>query len=158
MRWLQTFLAGPRRNYAIAVATVALMIGIAVSLATGLIGNGGSGESFDAQGFVDAANDEGAGIVLGDPLFSAQKGTDVYDISFEPAAGAAEQPSGEGHGGASLTITPDSAAAIQVYSQCEDTGTFICYRANNAALVLDEGASHDDLARVDAAIRAMASD
>lgn len=161
MQALQDLLAGSRRKYAIAVATVVLLIAIAVSLATGLVG-GSSQSTFDANGFVDAANQEGAGLVLGQPLISAQEGVEVYGISLDDASsngasGADKAASGEAHGGASLTISPDSDAAQQVYSQCEGTGTFVCYRANNAALVFDQGADPHALARVDGAIRALAS-
>jgi hypothetical protein len=154
---MRELLLGERRNTAIAVTTLVLVIAIGVSIATGFVHGGGSSSStFDAQGFVDAANDEGAGLALGDSLFSGQKDTKVYAIGFEDSAGPA--PGGEEHGSASLTISKDADAATAVYQQCESAGNFTCYRANNAALVFDEGSSHDDVAKVDAAIRAMAKD
>lgn len=156
MQALQEFFSGSRRIYAIVIATIVLLV--AIVLATGVLGGDGSPREFTAQSFVDAANDEGAGIVLGDPLINAQENVKVYGISFEKSGGSSstQESSGEEHGGASLTISPDSDSASQVYDQCEATGTFKCFRANNAALVFDEGADPHALANVVTALQAMA--
>ncbi len=159
MARLQEYLAGSRRNYAIAVASIALLIAIAVAVASGFIGKSGTSETFTASSFVDAANKDGAGLVLGQKLISSQKDVEIYGISFDKAGlpGAGTGDSGDEHGGASLTVSPDSDAAIGIYQQCEGAGNFTCYRANNVSLVFDEGTDPHVIAKVDAAIRALGS-
>ncbi|CAN5406360.1 hypothetical protein BH10ACT11_BH10ACT11_15480 [soil metagenome] len=156
MQGLLDFLGASRRNYAIAVAAVALLIALAVALTTGLIGGDDTPETFDAKSFVDAANDKGANLVLGDPLISSQKGVKIYGIAFKDST-APSGKSDDEHGSASLTVSPDSDGAREVYDQCEATQSFICYRANNVSLVFDHGSDPTELADVDTAIRALAS-
>jgi len=155
MHALQAFLGASRRNYAIAVAAVAVVIVIAVALTTGIFG-GGSPKSFSAPAFIDAANGEGADLVLGSKLISSQKDVQIYGLSFKGGESTSGTPDDE-TAGASLTISPDSDAAIAVYDQCEATQSFICYRANNASLVFDHGTDPQALANVDSAVRALAS-
>jgi hypothetical protein len=105
----------------------------------------GCGErEFEPDEFVDAANAEGAGLVLGESLTSITEDVEVFAISFE-----------QGSGGGSLLLTDDSDSAREEHERCESAVTLTCYRAANVVLYFDAPPSDAQVARVDAAIRAL---
>ncbi len=136
-----------------------LLIAAVVPLALALGGCGSDEEetTFTAEEFIEVANEYGAGLVLEQPLSSGANG-EVYAISFVGGreATGATGPGAEAdvHGGGSLTVTADPDAGFAEYSRCESATTLLCYRVANVVMFF-EGASPDDLARLDAAVRAM---
>jgi hypothetical protein len=124
-------------------------------LLVGLLTFAGCGgeRTFEPAEFVEEANGEGANLVLGEPLTSIEEGVDVYAISF------AEEADGEGHShsGGSLIVTDDADAAREEHLRCEEAVTLVCYRAANVVLMFDAGPSDRNVAAVDSAIRALAS-
>ena len=115
----------------------------------------GGERTFEPDEFIDEANAEGAGLVLGPPLTSIEEGVDVFQVSFgepgtAPAAGAHPQTGG------SMIITEDAGSAREEWERCESTVSLTCYRAANVVLYFDTGPTDEHVARVDAAIRALA--
>jgi hypothetical protein len=117
----------------------ALIVGLLV-----VAGCGGE-RTFEPEEFADAANAEGAGMTLGDELVSIEEGVDVYAITFA-----------KGPGG-SLVVTDDADAAREEHARCEEAVTLVCYRAANVVLMLEGEEGDEHLAKVDAAIRALAA-
>jgi hypothetical protein len=113
--------------------------------------------AFEPAEFIEEANAEGAGLVLGEPLASIEEGVDVYSISFEGGSDGAQPqgPGGHTHGGGSLIVTEDAEAARAEHTRCEAAVTLVCYRAANVVLLFDADPSDEDVARVDAAVRAL---
>jgi hypothetical protein len=109
-----------------------------------LVGCGGE-RTFEPGEFVDTVNDEGADLVLGDELASIEEGVDVYALTFA-----------RGDSGGSLIVTGGADAARDEHARCEDAVTLVCYRAANVVLMFDTDPSDQHVARVDAAIRALA--
>jgi hypothetical protein len=120
-----------------------------------------------ADEFVSLANENGAGIELGEPLYSTEG--EVYALTLEEEAGeehaaedekhAAEEEHaaeehGHEHGGGSLNVADSEEQALAEYEQCEAAATLLCYRAANIAVVF-EGLSTEERARLDAAFRAI---
>jgi hypothetical protein len=133
----------------------------AVTLATILAVAGcGDERAFEPEEFVDAMNAEGAGLVLGEPLTSIEEGVDVYALEFEEEPGEHEEPEagGHGHSGGSMTVTEDAEAARAEHARCEEAVSLVCYRAANVVLFFDLEPSDEHVARVDAAVRALASE
>ena len=123
----------------------------------------GGGHTYDAQEFVAAINEEGAGLVLGDELLG-QSGAETYAIHFEGPDGA---PSGSGsgaaspshaHGGASLTVTDSGEAGVKEYERCEGAVTLICFRAANVVLILQGSVSQEDVASLEASFQGLSTD
>lgn len=111
-----------------------------------LLAAGCGGErTFDPPEFVDAANAEGAGLVLGDELVSIEEGVDVYAVTFAGESG---------HGG-SLVLTGDADAAREEHRRCEEAVSLACYRAANVVLMLEDEEGEEHMRKVDAAIRAL---
>jgi hypothetical protein len=130
----------------------------AVTLVAVLAGTGcGSERSFDPEEFVEEANAEGAGLVLGESLTSIEEGVDVYAISFEEEPGEHDEPEpgGHAHSGGSLIVTGDADAAREEHARCEQAVTLVCYRAANVVLLFDAEPSDEHVAKVDSAIRAL---
>ena len=131
----------------------------ALVLLLALVAAGCGGErSFEAAEFVDEANREGAALALGEPLTSLEEGADVYVVSFEDAEEAPEVSAGHAHSGGSLVVTEDADAAAEEFQRCEGAVTLTCYRAANVVLYFDAEPTDEHVARVDAAIRALADE
>jgi hypothetical protein len=126
----------------------ALVLVLAAMLAAGC------GErEFEPDEFVDAANAEGAGLVLGESLTSITEDVEVFAVSFE---GADEPAGGHEHGGGgSLMVTDDSDSAREEFERCQSTLSLTCYRAANVVIYFDAPPQDEHVARVDAAIRAL---
>lgn len=122
----------------------------------------GCGAPFDdAQSFVEAANAEGAGFVLGPSLSSNKPGHEIYALELEGSGGLAAEADegGQAHlGGGSLTVTQSEDEARAEYEQCESAVSLLCYRAGNVAILLEDEIDPKQRARVDAAITALGSD
>jgi hypothetical protein len=131
----------------------------AVMLITFLAIAGCGGErAFEPEEFVDEANAEGAGLVLGEPLTSIEEGVDVYALSFAEEPGERAEPGEHAHSGGSMIVTEDAEAAREEHGRCEDAVTLICYRAANVVLMFDADPSDEHVAEVDSAIRALESE
>lgn len=115
---------------------------------------------FDAAEFVAEANERGAGIELGEPLLSAREGTEVYGFDLEPqgTAGAEDHGGGHEHAGGSLIVTADADAGRAELERCQGAVTLACYRAANVVLAVEGEPGSPELAGLDAAIRALASE
>ena len=118
-------------------------------------GCGGERE-FQVEEFVEAANEEGAGLVLGDSLTSIEEDVEVFAIEFAEDGGESEGR--HAHSGGSLIVAGDAASATEEFERCETAVTLTCYRAANVVLFFDAESTPDHIARVDAAIRALGSD
>ena len=109
----------------------------------------GCGErEFEPDEFVEAANAEGAGLVLGESLTSITEDVEVFAVSFQQGQDGAP-------GGGSLIVTGDSDSAREEHARCQSAVTLTCYRAANVVLYFDAPPSDARVARVDAAIRAL---
>jgi hypothetical protein len=120
----------------------------------------GGERSFEPEEFVDQANAEGASLVLGEQLTTIEEGVDVFAISFAEEKGheREQEPDGQSHSGGSMIVTSDSEAATEEFQRCETAVTLTCYRAANVVLYFDVEPSDEQVAKVDAAIRALASE
>ena len=127
---------------------IASLAATALALATGC----GGDRNFTAQELVDEVNAEGASLELGPELQTIEGDTRTYAVEFAHPT----EDRFESHGGGSLTIAETAEAGMTEYQRCEDAASLVCYRAANAVLFFEDGASAGDLARVDAAIRALA--
>lgn len=147
--------SGAERSSSLArvrIGTPALLL---VALSFMIAGCGGGERDFTASEFIDEANAHGAGLVLGEELYDPQPGVDVHGISFEGDVPGSAAGGKEIENGASLTVSDDADAALEAYNQCQATGSFICYRAANATLVLGGDTSPADVSRVTAAVKAL---
>lgn len=115
----------------------------------------GCGErEFAPDEFVDAANAEGAGLILGESLTSITEDVEVFAVSFEEG----DEPAAGGHehdGGGSLMVTGDSDSAREEFERCQSTSSLTCYRAANVVIYFDAPPQEEHVARVEAAIRAL---
>jgi len=120
----------------------------------------GGERSFDAEEFVGELNDHGAGLTLEGSLPNEQAGVEVYSVAIAANPGEGEDDhSGEGgHSGGSLVVADDGDGAIAEHERCEGAVSFICFRAANAVLIVEDGSRPQDIERVGAAIRALESD
>jgi hypothetical protein len=129
---------------------------IAILLAL-LVAACGGERTFEPDEFVEAANEEGAGLVLDEQLTSIEEGVDVYALSFEdeaaaPAAGDDEH----GHGaGGSMIVTDDAESATAEFERCETAVSLTCYRAANVVLYFNAAPTDEHVVPVEAAIRAL---
>jgi hypothetical protein len=123
-----------------------------------LVSGCGGERSFEADEFVDEVNREGAALILGEPLTSLEEGADVYVVSFVDAEEAPEVSAGHAHSGGSLVVTQDADAATAEFERCEGAVTLTCYRAANVVLYFDAEPTDEHVAKVDAAIRALAAE
>ena len=116
----------------------------------------GCGErEFEPDEFVQAANEEGAGLVLGSSLTSITEDVEVFALSFaeeeEPAPGGGD----EHGGGGTLIVTGDADSARGEFARCQAAVSLTCYRAANVVLYFDVPPEDEHVARVEAAIRAL---
>jgi hypothetical protein len=131
----------------------------AVCAAALAIASCGSGErTFSAQEFVDAANANGAGLTLGEPLGGEQAGAQIYAlrVEAEPASGRAPAL-GQEAGSGSLRVEESSDAAEDEYARCDRAGLF-CYRAANVVLVFEADVDPSSLVDLVRAIRELKTD
>ena len=119
----------------------------------------GGERNFEPGEFVDEANAEGAGLVLGEQLTSTEEGVDVYALSFDERARPAPGEDGPGHGGGgSMIVTDDTESATAEFERCEMAVTLTCYRAANVVLYFEAAPTDEHVASVEAAIRALGSE
>lgn len=123
-----------------------------------------SERAYDAEGFVEAANAEGAGLELGAPLTSTNSDHEVRSVELDSGEGEEDEGgvAGEGeaahlHSSGSITVTPGEEAARAEHARCESAVTLLCYRAGNVVLVLQDELPPEDRARVDEAIQGLES-
>jgi hypothetical protein len=130
-----------------------------VACITVLVAGCGSERIFGAEEFVDAANQRGAGLVLGSTLTTSRPGVEVYALTFQTSgeSGASTATPAEDTAG-SLLVSPGSDEALAEYARCQSGGGLICYRAANVVLLFEGAVPPDDLARVTRAVRAMGSE
>ena len=103
---------------------------------------------------VDAANAEGAVLILCESLTSITEDVEVFAVSFEEG----DEPAAGGHehdGGGSLMVTGDSDSAREEFERCQSTSSLTCYRAANVVIYFDAPPQEEHVARVEAAIRAL---
>ena len=119
----------------------AVLVGPLAVLA--LLGACGSGErAFTAEQFVDAINEEGAGVALGPVISTNPDDAAVHSISFteatadvgSPGAGSSDADRGSG----TLLIVDDAGTARDEFDRCEGAPELTCFRAANAVLRFEE--------------------
>ena len=110
----------------------------------------GEDRTFEAQEFVEEANAQGAGMELGEPLTSADAGSEVFAVEL---ASSATQV----HGGGSLIVVDDVEAAQAEFTRCESAASLTCYRAANVVVRLEE-VSPEQRSQLDEAFNALGSD
>ena len=120
----------------------------------------GEGErTFSAQGLVEEANANGAGLELGEALETSREGAEVTAVTFVEAGEPHDDEIAQHeHGGGTLTITTDADAGLAEYERCEAAATLLCFRASNAVLFFEASLDPADRTRLEDALRAMASE
>ena len=102
----------------------------------------GCGErEFAPDEFVDAANAEGAGLILGESLTSITEDVEVFAVSFEEG----DEPAAGGHehdGGGSLMVTGDSDSAREEFQYNWKTDRAQAGRCVVFILALADGTEH----------------
>jgi hypothetical protein len=114
------------------------------------LGACGGERTFGPQEFVEAANEQGAGMELGEPLSSAGSESEIYAIEL---ASSATQV----HGGGSLLVADDVEQGEAEFARCERAASLICYRAANVVVRLEE-ATPEQGAQLEEAITALGSE
>jgi hypothetical protein len=130
-------------------------------LAAAVLAACGDERQFDAQELVVEINEHGAGIQLGEPLTTAQEDLELYAVRLagaKPPGPATTEgtPPADVHAAGTLTITDGDDAGLAEYERCEGAASLICFRAANAVLIFEDTVPNQDLARIEAAIGAMA--
>lgn len=115
----------------------------------------GSDDAFTAEEFIGEANQHGAGLVLGSRLESGREETTIYEVAFAETGDPAN--AGHDHGGGSLTVLEDGDAGLAEYERCESAVSLVCFRAANIALFFEGDVAPAEIARLEEALRAMAS-
>lgn len=134
----------------------------AVAIAAG--GCGGDGErSFDAEGFVEEANRNGAGLELGAPLTDVDSEDEIWALELRSQEEDEEEEADEHddeqeHAGASLRVTDGVSAATAEHERCERAADLLCFRAANVVLLVEQGAPPQAVASLTAALSAMQSE
>lgn len=121
-----------------------------------LAGCGSSERTFSPEGFVDAANADGAGLALGDRLDASREGVDVYGIAFAATGATGGGAPAEDSGG-SLLVTASATAALAEYGRCQSGTGLLCFRVANVVVILEGGVAPENVARLTAAAKAMAA-
>lgn len=115
--------------------------------------------TFSAEELVEEANANGAGLELGDALETSREGAEVREVTFVEAGEPHDAETAQHeHGGGTLTITTDTEAGLAEYERCESAATLLCFRASNAVLFFESSLDPADRARLEDALRAMASE
>jgi len=119
----------------------------------------GCGEKrFSAEEFVDAVNDQGAELALGERISSTASGDPIMAVEFAPVAGSDPNPQlHTGQGSGSLIVASDAGSAGAEFARCEGAADLTCFRAANVVLEF-EGMDAADRARVSGAISALATE
>ena len=140
-----------------------LALGLVGLLAAVALAACGEEQTFTAQEMVEEVNEHGAGIRLGEPLTTSQENLELYGIRLSGAPAAPSTPGTDQasppvdvHAAGSLTITEGDDEAVVEYERCESAASLVCFRAANAVLILEDTVPNQDLARIEAAISAMA--
>lgn len=133
---------------------VAGLIGAAVIAGTGC-GGGEDAGTYNAEGFVAAANQYNADLAITTALDSEREGVELYEIRFTASDPPAEADTVEARGGGTLVVTDSDDQALAEYERCEATGELFCFRAANVALYFDGALARADLARLAAALTAL---
>ena len=132
---------------------------LAVSCCAVFAGCGATETTFTAQNFIDEANANDAGLVLGAPLDSLRDDVSSYQLRFEGTGGVdANAAPADAHGGGTLEITADSQAGASEFERCENAASLVCFRAANAVVYFAGALAQADLARVETALLAMAEE
>jgi hypothetical protein len=131
-------------------ATAAILVAAAVA-----VGAGCGERKFDAEELVDALNEQGAELTLGDRIAENEAGDPVYAIKFTPGGDPNPQLESEG-GGGTLVVADDDGAANVEFDRCESAGDLTCFRAANTVMRFDEMAA-TDRARISGAVSALAA-
>jgi hypothetical protein len=118
----------------------------------------GCGEKhFSASGFIDAANEQGAELDLGERLATNPAGEEVYPITTA-ASGGEPNPQLEGSGSkGTMIVADDAGSAGDEFDRCDQSADLTCFRAANVVLRF-EGMDAADRARISGAVSALASD
>jgi hypothetical protein len=128
---------------------------LAAAAAALVLAGCGSAE-FTAEELIEAVNEHGAALTLGEPLAEGEDegGVEIHSLKFISASGAAADV----HASGSLLIAAGEEEALTEYHRCEQGASLVCYRAANAVLMFDDTVPYLDLERVENAIRAIGSD
>lgn len=109
------------------------MAAAAALFSLGLAGCGDGSENLSVDGFLQRANAEGAGLVVGTELASAAGGRTF-------AVGVRGAPAVDHGGGGSVAAYEDARAAGREYRNClqssRASGALYCYRVENILLIL----------------------
>jgi hypothetical protein len=130
----------------------------AALLAIAALAAAGCGErTFTASELVDAANEKGAQLALGEQLTTSRGGAEVYVVTSAGSSGEAN-PQLEGGGGKGTLIVADGTeGGAGEFERCEATADLTCFRAANVVLRF-ESLDAPDQARISGAISALASE
>jgi len=109
--------------------------------------------TFTADELVAELNAHGAEVGLGEPL-AAEGAVEIHALEL----GAVAEDDDHAHAGGSVMITEDDDSALAEYQRCESAASLLCFRAANAVLLLEDSVPRDDLARLESAVRGLASD
>ena len=135
------------------------MLPLAALIGLALAGCGDGERVFSAPELIEEVNANGAALELGDPLETAREGAEVSEVTFvENGAQHDDEIARHEHGGGTLTITTDAEAGLDEYERCESAAALLCFRASNAVLFFEAGLDPADRTRLEAALRAMASE
>lgn len=130
----------------------------ATALAIAALAAAGCGEqTFTASELVDAANEQGARLALGEQLTTSRDGAEVYAVS---SAASPESPNPQlvgGGGKGTLLVAADAGSGSEEFDRCEAAADLTCFRAANVVLRF-ESLDGPDQARISGAISALASD
>lgn len=118
----------------------------------------GCGEKhYSASGFIEAANEQGAELDLGERLATNPAGEEVYPITTA-APGGKPNPQLEGSGSkGTMIVADDAGSAGDEFDRCDRSADLTCFRAANVVLRF-EGMDAADRARISGAVSAFASD
>lgn len=99
--------------------------------AAALAGCGGD-DTVGAESLVDALNEAGANLVLGEPIEPAEGQVELRTLQLGGPEGASEGT--DDHGAGAIVVMPDETAATAEFARCDSAISFICFRAANAVL------------------------
>ncbi len=110
-----------------AAATVLVVVA-----AVAAIGCGGERE-FTAEQFIDAANEQGAELELGEEVATTPAGEPVLKISSAPAPDSDPQLQ-TGSSSGTLVVASDVGSAGAEFDHCEEAADLTCFRVANVVL------------------------
>jgi hypothetical protein len=120
----------------------------------------GGEKEFTPEEFVEAMNDNGATLTLGEVLTTNPDGIDVHQVAFAETApsatGAGSNTEGE-NGNATLLVFDGADEAEEEFGRCEGAPSLTCFRAANAVLRV-ENLQPSDRARITTAIEGVGDD